>query len=129
MRYVIIGAGILGLATARELAQSAGEGTEIVVLESEREIAAHQTTHNSGVVHAGIYYAPGSLKARLCRRGLGLLRDFCGANGLPYDACGKVVVATTAGEVEPLKQLAERATANGVPGVSGGKLTRQNPSF
>lgn len=117
MRYVIVGAGILGLATARQLAHSAGEGTEIVVLESEPEIATHQTTHNSGVVHAGIYYAPGSLKARLCRRGLGLLREFCGAHGLPYDACGKVVVATRAGEVEPLKRLAERAAANGVPGL------------
>ncbi len=117
MRYVIVGAGILGLATARQLAQSADEATEIIVLESEREIGVHQTTHNSGVVHAGIYYAPGSLKARLCRRGLGLLRDFCAAQNLPYDACGKVVVATGPGEVEPLKRLAERATANGVPGL------------
>jgi L-2-hydroxyglutarate oxidase LhgO len=117
MRYVIVGAGILGLATARQLARSAEETTEIVVLEAEREIAVHQTTHNSGVVHAGIYYAPGSLKARLCRRGLGLLRDFCAAHDLPYDACGKVVVATNDREVEPLKRLAERAAANGVPGL------------
>lgn len=117
MRYVIVGAGILGLATARQLIRSSGEGTEVVVLESEREIAAHQTTHNSGVVHAGIYYTPGSLKARLCRRGLGLLRDFCAEQGLAYDACGKVVVARTPGEVEPLKRLAERAAANGVPGL------------
>jgi L-2-hydroxyglutarate oxidase LhgO len=117
MRYVIVGAGILGLATARQLAHSAEESTEIVVLEKEREIAGHQTTHNSGVVHAGIYYAPGSLKARLCRRGLGLLRDFCAARELPYEACGKVVVATEAREVDPLKRLAERAAANGVPGL------------
>ena len=117
MRYVVVGAGILGLATARQLARSAEENTEIVVLEKEPAIAGHQTSHNSGVVHAGIYYAPGSLKARLCRRGLGLLRDFCGAHGLPYDACGKVVVATHDGEVEPLKRLAERASANGVPGL------------
>jgi L-2-hydroxyglutarate oxidase LhgO len=116
MRYVIVGAGILGLATARELAR-ATESAEIVVLESEREIAGHQTSHNSGVVHAGIYYAPGSLKARLCRRGLGLLRDFCAEHDLPYDACGKVVVATDEREVEPLKRLAERAEANGVPGL------------
>ena len=79
------------------------------MLEKEPEIAGHQTSHNSGVVHAGIYYAPGSLKARLCRRGLGLLRDFCAAHELPYEACGKVVVATGEGEVEPLKRLAERA--------------------
>jgi L-2-hydroxyglutarate oxidase LhgO len=116
MRYVIVGAGILGLATGRELARTT-ENAEIVVLEKEREIAAHQTSHNSGVVHAGIYYAPGSLKARLCRRGLGLLRDFCAAHELPYEACGKVVVATDEREVEPLERLAERATANGVPGL------------
>jgi L-2-hydroxyglutarate oxidase LhgO len=115
MRYVIVGAGILGLATARQLTQDGSN--EIVVLESEREIAGHQTSHNSGVVHAGIYYAPGSLKARLCRRGLGLLRDFCAAYELPYDACGKVVIATEEREVEPLKRLAERAEANGVPGL------------
>jgi L-2-hydroxyglutarate oxidase LhgO len=115
MRYVIVGAGILGLATARQLARDGD--AEIVVLEKEREIAGHQTSHNSGVVHAGIYYAPGSLKARLCRRGLGLLRDFCAEHGLPYEACGKVVVATREEEVEPLKRLAERAAANGVPGL------------
>jgi L-2-hydroxyglutarate oxidase LhgO len=116
MRYVIVGAGILGLATARELSRTT-PAAEIVVLESEREIAGHQTSHNSGVVHAGIYYAPGSLKARLCRRGLGLLRDFCAEHDLPYHACGKVVVATDEHEVEPLKRLAERAEANGVPGL------------
>jgi L-2-hydroxyglutarate oxidase LhgO len=116
MRYVIVGGGILGLATAREIARTR-ENADVVVLEKEREIAGHQTSHNSGVVHAGIYYAPGSLKARLCRRGLGLLRDFCAAQELPYEACGKVVVATNDDEVEPLKRLAERATANGVPGL------------
>jgi L-2-hydroxyglutarate oxidase LhgO len=115
VRYVIVGAGILGLATAYQLCQDGN--ADILVLEAEREIAAHQTSHNSGVVHAGIYYAPGSLKARLCRRGLGLLREFCAAHGLPYDACGKVVVATREEEVEPLHRLAERATANGVPGL------------
>jgi L-2-hydroxyglutarate oxidase LhgO len=115
MRYVIVGAGILGLATAHQLAS--GGNTDVVVLEKEPEIAGHQTSHNSGVVHAGIYYAPGSLKARLCRRGLGLLRDFCATHELPYEACGKVVVARSDGEVEPLKRLAERAAANGVPGL------------
>jgi L-2-hydroxyglutarate oxidase LhgO len=117
MRYVVVGAGILGLATARQLALSENGQADVVVLEKEPEIAAHQTSHNSGVVHAGIYYAPGSLKARLCRRGLGLLRDYCAAHDLPYDACGKVVVATGREEVEPLRRLAERATANGVPGL------------
>jgi len=117
MRYVIVGGGILGLATARQLATDRDGNADVVVLEKEREIAGHQTSHNSGVVHAGIYYAPGSLKARLCRRGLGLLRDFCAAHELPYDACGKLVVATREEEVERLERLAERAEANGVPGL------------
>ena len=116
MRCVIVGGGILGLATARQLATSQPDA-EVVVLERERALAQHQTSHNSGVVHAGIYYAPGSLKARLCRRGLGLLRDFCAERGLPYEACGKVVVAVDEREVEPLRRLEERATENGVPGL------------
>ena len=87
------------------------------MLERESTLAQHQTSHNSGVVHAGIYYAPGSLKARLCRRGLGLLRSYCTERGLPYEACGKVVVAVDEREVEPLRRLEERATANGVPGL------------
>jgi len=116
LRCVIVGGGILGLATARQLATSQPDA-EVVVLERERALAQHQTGHNSGVVHAGIYYAPGSLKARLCRRGLGLLRDFCAERGLPYEACGKVVVAVDEREVEPLRRLEERATENGVPGL------------
>ena len=82
MRFVVVGGGILGLATARQLTVSEPDA-EVVVLERESALAQHQTTHNSGVVHAGIYYAPGSLKARLCRRGLGLLREFCAQRGLP----------------------------------------------
>ena len=89
----------------------------MLVLEAEHSLAQHQTSHNSGVVHAGIYYAPGSLKARLCRRGLELLRDFCRERGLPYEVCGKVVVAVDEREIEPLRRLEERATANGVPGL------------
>jgi L-2-hydroxyglutarate oxidase LhgO len=116
MRYVVVGGGILGLATARRLATSS-EGAEIVVLEREPALARHQTSHNSGVVHAGLYYAPGSLKARLCRRGLGLLRDYCTQQGLPYRACGKLVVAKDEREVEPLRRLSERAAGNGVPGL------------
>jgi L-2-hydroxyglutarate oxidase LhgO len=116
MRYVVVGGGILGLATARQLARSDPDA-EIVVLEREAALAQHQTAHNSGVVHAGIYYAPGSLKARLCRRGLTLLRDYCAERGLPYDACGKVVVAVDESEVAGLRRLEERATQNGVPGL------------
>jgi (S)-2-hydroxyglutarate dehydrogenase len=116
LRCVIVGGGILGLATARQLLASRPDA-DVVVLERETALAQHQTAHNSGVVHAGIYYAPGSLKARLCRRGLGLLREFCAERGLPYEACGKVVVAVDEREVEPLRRLQERATQNGVPGL------------
>jgi L-2-hydroxyglutarate oxidase LhgO len=129
MRYVVVGAGILGLATARQLATSCA-GAEIVVLEREPALARHQTSHNSGVVHAGLYYAPGSLKARLCRRGLALLRDYCAEHGLPYEACGKLVVAKDQHEVEPLRRLSERAAANGVPGLKwldAGELTAIEP--
>src|SRR5947209_12546049 len=116
MRYVGAGGGIIGLATARQLAQSDPDA-DVVVLERETAVAQHQTAHNSGVVHAGIYYAPGSLKARLCRRGFTLLRDFCAERGLRYDACGKVVVATVESEIEPLRRLQQRASTNGVPGL------------
>jgi L-2-hydroxyglutarate oxidase LhgO len=129
MRYVVVGGGILGLATARRLVVSQ-PGADVVVLEREAALAQHQTAHNSGVVHAGIYYAPGSLKARLCRRGLGLMRDFCAERGLPYDACGKVVVAVSEREIEPLRRLEERATANGVPGLKwleAGELASVEP--
>jgi L-2-hydroxyglutarate oxidase LhgO len=115
MRVIVVGGGILGLATARELTR--GGDAEVIVIEKEPALARHQTSHNSGVVHAGIYYAPGSLKARLCRRGLGLLRQFCAVGQIPYEACGKVVIATETCELEPLRRLAERATANGVPGL------------
>jgi (S)-2-hydroxyglutarate dehydrogenase len=129
LRYVVIGGGILGLATARQLVSSE-PGAEVLVLEREQGLAQHQTAHNSGVVHAGIYYAPGSLKAKLCRRGLGLLRDYCIERELPYEACGKVVVAVDEGEVEPLRRLQARATANGVPGlrwIEGSELTSVEP--
>ena len=78
----VVGGGILGLACAAELLRRRPE-CKVVLLEKEAEVAAHQTSHNSGVVHAGIYYAPGSLKARLCREGVGLLRTYCGARGTP----------------------------------------------
>ena len=116
MRLVVVGGGILGLATAR-LAAVEGFADEVVVLEKEPAPATHQTGRNSGVVHAGLYYEPGSLKARLCRRGVGLLRDYCAANGVPWEDCGKVLVASDAVEAARLEGIAERATANGVPGI------------
>jgi len=115
-RIGVVGAGIIGLAVARRLSE-ARPGAVVTVLEKEPEIAAHQTRRNSGVVHAGIYYAPGSLKARLCRRGVDLLRTYCAERALPYVECGKLVVALDEGELDRLRELERRAHANGVPGT------------
>ncbi len=113
---VVVGAGILGLAIARRLQTESGL-TEVTVLDKEPVVAAHQTSHNSGVVHAGVYYAPGSLKATLCRRGMDLLRDYCAQHGLAYVECGKVIVARNAAELARLDEIERRARANGVPGL------------
>jgi L-2-hydroxyglutarate oxidase LhgO len=113
---VIIGAGILGLATARRLLHDS-PGLRLVVLEKEIQIAEHQTGHNSGVVHSGIYYAPGSLKARLCTAGKALLERYAAERGLPYERCGKLVVALDERELPRLAELERRALANGVGGV------------
>lgn len=129
MRAVVVGGGILGLATARLLATSRPDD-EVVVLEKEARLAQHQTGHNSGVVHAGLYYAPGSLKARLCTRGRELMQEFCRVKGVLYDECGKVVVATRETEMGPLRRLAQRAETNGVPGLrwlEGSELAEVEP--
>ena len=110
----VVGAGIVGLAVARRLATS---GVPVIVFEKEQVIATHQTGRNSGVVHAGIYYAPGSAKAKMCRRGVELLRDYCADRGLVWDERGKLVVARNDAETVKLTELERRATANGVPGV------------
>lgn len=112
----IVGGGILGLAIGRELTLRR-PGVEVVVFEKEGELASHQTGHNSGVVHAGIYYRPGSLKAELCTRGRALLKDFCADRGLPYEECGKLVVAVDEGELGRFDALERTATENGVPGL------------
>lgn len=112
MRVAIVGGGILGLASGRLLARERPD-VEVVLIEKERELAQHQTGRNSGVVHAGLYYEPGSLKARLCRRGGELLRAFCAERDLPFDECGKVLVATEEGERPRLERILERAHANG----------------
>src|SRR6185437_1680867 len=117
MRFVVVGGGILGIATARALLCDHGADS-VVVLEKEAALGRHQTSHNSGVVHAGIYYAAGSLKARLCREGVGRMRAFCAAHALPYEECGKVVVARDGRELDALRRLEERAHANGVPGLT-----------
>jgi L-2-hydroxyglutarate oxidase len=112
----VVGAGILGLAVARE-ALRRFPGLQVAVLEKERSVATHQTGRNSGVVHAGVYYAPGSLKAKLCVEGSRAMYAYCEEHGIPYDCCGKVVVATDETEVARLEDLFSRATQNGVPDV------------
>jgi len=116
VRVGVIGAGIIGLAVARRILELR-PGAAVTVLEKEPEVGRHQTGHNSGVVHAGLYYPRDSLKARLCRRGVGLLRDYCRERGLPYIECGKTVVAVSAEEVPRLRDIEERARHNGVPGL------------
>src|SRR4051812_24191693 len=113
---VVVGAGIVGLAVARELSIR-HHGMRIVVLEREPTLGAHQTAHSSGVVHAGIYYAPGSLKARLCVEGARDLYAFCERHDVPVERCGKVIVATTAAELPGLDELERRGRRNGVPGL------------
>jgi L-2-hydroxyglutarate oxidase len=113
---VIIGGGIVGLATAWQL-QCAKPSLKIVVLEKEGAVARHQTGHNSGVMHSGIYYKPGSAKALNCVRGYQKLRAFCDESGVPYEICGKLLVATNAGEAAALPGLRERGEANGLTGI------------
>ena len=115
-RIGVIGAGLVGLAVARRLTELMPD-VRVTVLDKEREVAAHQSGHNSGVVHAGIYYPPGSLKATLCRRGMGMLREYCADKGIVYDERGKLVVAVDDGERAALESIRERAEANGVPGM------------
>ena len=112
----VVGAGIVGLATAREVLLR-DRGRSVVVLEREERIAAHQSSHNSGVIHAGVYYEPGSLKARLCVEGAARLYDYCEQRGIAVERCGKVIVALHAGELARLEELERRGRANQVPGL------------
>ncbi|WP_285187555.1 L-2-hydroxyglutarate oxidase [Rhodococcus sp. MEB041] len=109
---VVVGAGIVGLATGRALVR---RGYRVTVLDKESDIATHQTGNNSGVIHSGLYYAPGSLKATLAVSGSVSMRDFAREHDLPVDVCGKLVVATTEAQVPALRALAERGAVNGVP--------------
>jgi len=113
---VVVGGGILGLASARALAQRV-TGARVLVLEKENRIGVHQTGRASGVVHSGVYYTPGSLKARLCTRGARELIEFCERRGIPFQRCGKVIVATGDDEIPRLEELHRRAAANGVEGA------------
>jgi 2-hydroxyglutarate dehydrogenase len=112
----VVGGGIVGLAVARELIRRNPQAS-VCVLEREREIGIHQTGHNSGVIHAGVYYTPGSLKARLCVEGARELYEYCDQNAIEVERCGKVIVATGSGELTRLDELERRGRANGVPGL------------
>jgi 2-hydroxyglutarate dehydrogenase len=113
---VVVGAGILGLGVARELKRR-HPGLSLAVLEREQRIGAHQTGHNSGVVHAGIYYAPGSLKAKLCVAGARALYEYCEAKGIAVERCGKLIVALNESQLPGLEELERRGRANGVAGL------------
>ncbi|WP_032368330.1 L-2-hydroxyglutarate oxidase [Rhodococcoides fascians] len=111
---VVVGAGIVGLAVAREMMIRRPDG-RIAVIEKEDVVASHQTGHNSGVIHSGIYYTPGSLKARLCVEGSRLMYEFCEENDIPHERCGKLIVALDSKEIPGLDELERRGHANGVP--------------
>jgi L-2-hydroxyglutarate oxidase len=113
---VIIGGGIVGLAVAREITRRFPR-LGLAVLEKEARVGAHQSGHNSGVIHSGVYYKPGSMKARTCVPGAAAMVEFCREHGVKYDICGKVIVATSVEEVARLRDLLERGRANGVEGL------------
>jgi len=115
-RVVIIGGGILGLATALQILKSR-PATDLVLIEKELKLAQHQTGHNSGVIHSGLYYKPGSLKAVNCRNGYSQLLEFCRNENIPHEICGKIVVATTESELPRLNELHRRGLANGLGGL------------
>ena len=115
--FIIIGGGIVGLATSWRLIQNHPE-LKIAIIEKENSVAAHQTGHNSGVIHSGIYYKPGSLKAKNCIAGYQQMLEFCDTYGIPYDLCGKVIVATSESEIPELDKLYQRGLENGLDKIS-----------
>src|SRR6476620_1882392 len=110
---LIVGGGIIGLATAYHLTRDC-PGRSVTIVEKESQLAQHQTGHNSGVLHSGIYYKPGSLRAINCRAGKAAMEQFCAAEQIPYEICGKVIVAVSEGELPALARIYERGQANGV---------------
>ncbi|MDE3084951.1 MAG: L-2-hydroxyglutarate oxidase [Verrucomicrobiota bacterium] len=128
--YCVIGGGIVGLATAMKLLEMR-PGASLVLLEKETELARHQTGRNSGVVHSGIYYAPGSLKAELCRRGERATKEFCAQHEIPIVTCGKMLVATNVLEAQRMEALAERARQNGIAieRLDRAELQRREPNI
>ncbi|MCP8631743.1 L-2-hydroxyglutarate oxidase [Pseudomonas mosselii] len=128
--YCIIGGGIVGLATAMALLERR-PGASLLILEKEASLGRHQTGHNSGVIHAGIYYAPGSLKADLCKRGAQATKDFCSAHGIAFEVCGKLLVASNDLEVQRMQALYERSQQNGlkVERLDAGALREREPNI
>jgi L-2-hydroxyglutarate oxidase len=128
--YIVIGAGIVGLSTARQLQQEY-PGCSVLVLEKEPGPARHQTGHNSGVIHAGVYYQPGSLKARFCREGNLATKAFCAEHGIDYDQCGKLLVATDEQELQRMQELIVRCKANGIANevLDGRQLKEVEPNI
>ncbi len=114
--FIIIGGGIVGLSTAYHLKKQNAD-LNVIVLEKESDLAIHQTGHNSGVIHSGIYYKPGSLKAINCKKGYDQLIQFCDENTIQYDLCGKIIVATEKDELASLTTILERGIANGLEGI------------
>lgn len=113
---IIIGGGIVGLATALKIKERQ-PGLKLAVIEKEDHLAAHQTGHNSGVIHSGVYYKPGSLKARNCIRGYQMLLDFCRQHNIPHELCGKIIVATSREEIPQLEKIQDRGQQNGLTGL------------
>jgi (S)-2-hydroxyglutarate dehydrogenase len=128
--FCVVGGGIVGLATAMALLER-HRGAKLVLLEKEHALAQHQTGHNSGVIHSGIYYAPGSLKADLCRRGERATKEFCARHGIPFITCGKTLVATNAVELQRLEALIGRARENGIDAepLDEAELRRREPNI
>ena len=128
--YCIIGGGIVGLATAMALL-TRRPGASLLILEKEASLGRHQTGHNSGVIHAGIYYAPGSLKADLCKRGAQATKDFCAEHGIAFEVCGKLLVASNDLEVQRMQALYERSQQNGlkVERLDAGALREREPNI
>ncbi|MFC2966605.1 L-2-hydroxyglutarate oxidase [Acidimangrovimonas pyrenivorans] len=128
--FVVVGGGIVGLATARRL-QAAVPGASVALFEKEDAVALHQSGRNSGVIHAGVYYAPGSHKARFCRAGVAATKAYCDEHGLAYEICGKLIVATEASEVARLDALRQRAEANGIAidKLTGAEARRLEPNI
>lgn len=126
---VVVGAGVVGLATALRLKEKR-EDLKILVIEKEKDVAVHQTGHNSGVIHSGIYYKPGSLKALNCKKGYDALISFCDTNEIPYELCGKVIVASDASEIPSLENIYKRGVENGLEDlrvISGEELQEFEP--